>query len=36
VPRFTDAAKATGHEDLRVCDIIELIDEAMREPTAGG
>jgi Fe-S oxidoreductase len=29
VPRFTDAAKATGHDDLRVCDIIELVDEAM-------
>jgi Fe-S oxidoreductase len=30
VPRFTDAARSTGHEDLRVCDIIELIDEAMQ------
>jgi Fe-S oxidoreductase len=36
VSRFTDAAKSTGHEDLRVCDIIELIDEAMRDGTAGG
>jgi len=36
VPRFTDAAKSTGHEDLRVCDIIELVDEAMRHGTAGG
>ena len=36
VPRFTDAAKATGHDDLRVCDIIELVDEAMRGgPTSG-
>ena len=35
VSRFTDAAKATGHEDLRVCDIIELIDEAMRDGTDG-
>lgn len=31
VSRFTDAAKSTGHEDLRVCDIIELIDEAMQD-----
>jgi hypothetical protein len=29
VSRFTDAAKATGNEQLRVCDIVELIDEAM-------
>jgi Fe-S oxidoreductase len=36
VPRFTDAAKATGHEDLRVCDIIELVDEAMRDGATGG
>jgi Fe-S oxidoreductase len=36
VPRFTDAAKSTGYEDLRVCDIIELVDEAMRHGTAGG
>jgi Fe-S oxidoreductase len=35
VPRFTDAARSTGHEDLRVCDIIELVDEAMREPASG-
>jgi Fe-S oxidoreductase len=35
VPRFTDAAKSTGHGDLRVCDIIELIDEAMCDGTAG-
>jgi Fe-S oxidoreductase len=41
VPRFADAAKATGHEDLRVCDIVELVDEAMTdealaEPPVGG
>jgi Fe-S oxidoreductase len=30
VSRFTDAAKSTGHEDLRVLDIIELVDQAMR------
>jgi Fe-S oxidoreductase len=36
VSRFSDAAKSTGHEDLRVCDIIELIDEAMRDGTADG
>ncbi|MGO9335092.1 MAG: (Fe-S)-binding protein [Acidimicrobiales bacterium] len=36
VSRFTDAAKSTGHEDLRVCDIVELIDEAMRDEAAGG
>jgi Fe-S oxidoreductase len=35
VSRFTDAAKATGHGDLRVCDIIELIDEAMGDGTDG-
>jgi Fe-S oxidoreductase len=35
VSRFTDAAKSTGHEDLRVCDIVELIDEAMRDGAAG-
>lgn len=36
VSRFTDAAKATGHEHLRVCDVIELVDEAMRdEPLRG-
>jgi Fe-S oxidoreductase len=35
VSRFTDAAKATGHGDLRVCDIIELIDEAMEDGTDG-
>jgi Fe-S oxidoreductase len=35
VSRFTDAAKSTGHEDLRVYDIIELIDEAMRDGTDG-
>jgi Fe-S oxidoreductase len=36
VPRFADAAKSTGHEDLRVCDIIELIDEAMQSGAPGG
>jgi len=36
VPRFTDAAKATGHDDLRVCDIIELVDEAMRGGLTSG
>ena len=36
VSRFTDAAKATGHEDLRVCDVIELMDEAMRDEAQGG
>jgi len=35
VSRFSDAAKSTGHENLRVCDIIELIDEAMRGATPG-
>jgi Fe-S oxidoreductase len=35
VPRFTDAARSTGHEDLRVCDIIELVDEAMRDGATG-
>ena len=35
VSRFSDAAKATGHGDLRVCDIIELIDEAMGDGTDG-
>lgn len=30
VSRFEDAAKSTGNEQLRVVDIIELIDEAMR------
>jgi len=36
VSRFTDAAKATGNEHLRVCDIVELIDEAMRDETRRG
>jgi Fe-S oxidoreductase len=36
VSRFSDAAKATGHEDLRVCDVIELMDEAMRDEAQGG
>ena len=36
VSRFTDAAKSTGHEDLQVLDIIELVDEAMQEAPAGG
>lgn len=36
VSRFSDAAKSTGHEQLRVCDIVELIDEAMREEPANG
>jgi Fe-S oxidoreductase len=36
VSRFSDAAKSTGHEDLRVCDIIELIDEATRDGKVGG
>ena len=34
VSRFADAAKSTGHKELRVCDIVELIDEAMQEGTA--
>ncbi|MGA2529688.1 MAG: (Fe-S)-binding protein [Acidimicrobiales bacterium] len=33
VSRFADAAKSTGHEELRVCDIVELIDEAMQDGT---
>jgi Fe-S oxidoreductase len=36
VSRFTDAAKSTGQGHLRVCDIIELIDEATRDGTSGG
>jgi len=36
VPRFTDAAKATGHQALRVLDIIELMDEAMGGGSAHG
>ena len=36
VSRFSDAAKSTGHGDLRVCDIIELIDEATRDGKVGG
>jgi Fe-S oxidoreductase len=36
VPRFADAAKSTGHEELRVCDIIELIDEAMQSGAPDG
>lgn len=29
VSRFEDGAKSTGNADLRVPDIIELVDEAM-------
>jgi Fe-S oxidoreductase len=36
VSRFSDAAKATGHEELRVCDVIELVDEAMGGGTQDG
>jgi Fe-S oxidoreductase len=36
VSRFSDAAKATGHENLRVCDVIELVDGAMRDATDRG
>jgi Fe-S oxidoreductase len=36
VSRFSDAAKATGHDELRVCDVIELVDEAMRGATDHG
>jgi len=36
VSRFADAAKATGHENLRVCDVVELMDEAMREEAQRG
>ena len=36
VARFADAAKSTGHEDLRVCDVIELVDEAMGEDAGRG
>lgn len=36
VPRFSDAAKSTGHEDLRVCDVVELIDEAMGDGAGPG
>ncbi len=36
VPRFSDAAKSTGHEELRVCDVIELVDEAMQEGSGRG
>ena len=32
VSRFEDAAKSTGHDQLRVLDIIELIDQAMGAP----
>jgi Fe-S oxidoreductase len=32
VSRFEDAAKSTGHEDLKVMDIVELIDSAMGGP----
>ena len=35
VPRFADAAKSTGHEELRVLDVIELVDAAMREEAVG-
>jgi Fe-S oxidoreductase len=35
VSRFEDAAKSTGNPQLRVCDIVELIDEAMTEESAG-
>jgi Fe-S oxidoreductase len=31
VSRFEDAAKSTGHDELRVRDILELLDESMRE-----
>ena len=31
VSRFEDAAKSTGNPGLRVCDIVELIDEATAE-----
>jgi hypothetical protein len=34
VSRFEDAAKSTGNAQLRVCDIVELIDEAMTEDVA--
>jgi len=36
VSRFSDAVKATGHDELRVCDVIELVDEAMRGATDHG
>jgi Fe-S oxidoreductase len=36
VSRFADAAKATGNERLRVCDIVELIDEAMTDESRRG
>jgi Fe-S oxidoreductase len=36
VPRFSDAAKATGNEHLRVCDLIELVDEAMNVGSSHG
>lgn len=36
VSRFEDAAKSTGNDQLRVADIIELIDEAMRLEPADG
>jgi Fe-S oxidoreductase len=36
VSRFTDAAKATGHENLRVCDVVELMDEAMQNEAQRG
>jgi Fe-S oxidoreductase len=36
VSRFEDAAKSTGHEELRVRDIIELVDEAMGLGPSGG
>jgi Fe-S oxidoreductase len=35
VSRFEDAAKSTGNDQLRVADIIELIDEAMGSPGLG-
>jgi Fe-S oxidoreductase len=35
VSRFEDAAKSTGNEQLRVMDIVELIDLAMGGPVAG-
>ena len=31
VSRFEDAAKSTGNDKLRVRDILELLDESMRE-----
>jgi hypothetical protein len=36
VSRFEDGAKSTGNENLRVPDIIELLDEAMGLAPATG